>query len=541
MASISRDRGTVLPLVLVISVVLGLAVVAIADYATTTLRLSTGAHDESARIVAADSALRAAIDQVRAGAAPCIFGPGELTLTTNLEVNGIAAGVSCESIYGPIDAVRYWALVLTGEAGGGESRVVTNSNGRRLVGGPAWVSGVEASAFSGVSGGGELEVRDGPLLYTPPPLPPTTTCSTTGDTIGSAVRFAPALMYGPVCLDNAWDVQPSFDDPPLATALNSATYPTDPQLQLLESGPDKCVVVSPGRYTKWPPEIPPEWMIASIDGLDVYFRTGDYYFAPVGNPTIDAAAITIDNRDAIAGLPPAGLAPTVDVNSACDDAMVTDAEDPLRQGFGATFYLGTQAHLVIGTNGALEIMPRAQSGLDRTVNDPSSNVTRSAIVSVQAICDASGQQWCDNLDGNRNPVSNLLPSSLPGFVSDPPSPTARSIIRADSTSARLVIHGLVYTPQQQVRLKVATHAALLGGLLTARADLQVDAARMLIDRPASSDGSVPGAPDVPLRLVASASYDGSITSMTALVLFRPSRPIHERVEVKSWRVCAASC
>ena len=57
-----NDRGSVLILTLLVVVVLGSTVVALATYATTSLRASTNARSANERRFAADGALKVAID-----------------------------------------------------------------------------------------------------------------------------------------------------------------------------------------------------------------------------------------------------------------------------------------------------------------------------------------------------------------------------------------------------------------------------------------------------------------------------------------------
>ena len=88
------DRGSILPLVLVVSVVMALVVVAIA-YATSALKLGHTVEESGDRVAAAEGGLDWALDRYSKGLTTCGSGSGVETTDFQGDVNGLNATVTC--------------------------------------------------------------------------------------------------------------------------------------------------------------------------------------------------------------------------------------------------------------------------------------------------------------------------------------------------------------------------------------------------------------------------------------------------------------
>lgn len=526
-----RDQGAVLPIVLIIVVVLGVVVGAIAQYATTSLSYARVTEERAYRLTASDSALRNAVDQIRAGAAECLFTglPVDLPATAT-QFNGVSASVTCSSLNGGLDAQQLWAVVVTGEGLTAAQDLLTTSGGSndKTIEGRVWISRVDASALS-IGASHVVEILNGPLVYFDSTNPCT---SIPAASLAGDIVFTPSIIHRPICTTVPWTDQPSFDDTPISTDIpamlgnpaflnppaDTTTYPS-------------CQVFSPGIYTTMP-----------VVTSDTYFQTGDYYLE-----TILPAANTLDfqNVNARAGAinPMIGTVPEIDMSaSPCAPAITADSGGAGGR-YGATFYLGGDSRIAVDNNASLEIMPRGQFGVDTT---EAGSVSRGAYVSIQSICDPlahvdlSGDSWCDTADLTDTPVVGLLASSLPPFVpASGPGSDADIVYTAAGANKELVTHGLIYVPTGQVRFANAaapmTDVRILGGVASARLDIQVEPSatnfRIGVD-------TLPI--DVDLLLTSTATLDGNTTDMQAVVIYEPTEPVATRIDVENWRVCAQS-
>ena len=75
-----RDRGVMLPIVLVVTVVMSLAVIAIANYVSTDLSYGRVTIDRANRLAAADAVMNYGIDQLKLRNAGCLLGSGSTSL-----------------------------------------------------------------------------------------------------------------------------------------------------------------------------------------------------------------------------------------------------------------------------------------------------------------------------------------------------------------------------------------------------------------------------------------------------------------------------
>lgn len=513
----TRDRGTALPLVMVITIVLGALVVSISAYATTNLRYGHVTADRSDRLSAADAGMRYAIDQLKLRNAACII---DTTLTelpaADVDFNEATATVRCQRIAGAVEAIQAWAAVITGE-GTPTGHLISTQGGNsqpKILGGPVYMSRVNSTAFDL---GPVLEIENGSLYYydggacTSPVLKSAPNPPIPGQTIlPSALRFTPDLIFGPICTRRPWTEL--FPSPAVAPALSAAEFPTRrgdlpigaPSLppgieggyELLGSGNNTCHVFHPGRYVT-----PPD---SSSTGS--YFRTGDYLFdLPDSN-----AVVEIRQGTATAGRPnPVTTKPAtneIPPNAHCATAQSNDPAPPNQ--FGATFYLAGSSRIQVLNQGSLEIHARQQER---------------SFVSIHALCDPA-QGWCTE-------AGPAPPSTLRS-----PASTDRNIVLTSSGNNReLVAHGMIYAPLAQMEFGNVTNTAvqkLYGGLVIARLILQSSASAQ------NFEIAVPTSPITSHIELTSTAVKNGETSIRAVVEYRPyEENIAQRIAVNSWRVC----
>jgi Tfp pilus assembly protein PilX len=110
-----RDRGVMLPIVLVVTVVMSLAVIAIANYVSTDLSYGRVTVDRANRLAAADAVMNYGIDQLKLRNAGCLLGGGSTSLPgLNSPVNGASTSLTCQRVGGGIGDIQAWAAVMTG-------------------------------------------------------------------------------------------------------------------------------------------------------------------------------------------------------------------------------------------------------------------------------------------------------------------------------------------------------------------------------------------------------------------------------------------
>lgn len=324
----SRDRGATLPLVLVVGVVLGMVVVALAQYTSTSLRHGQVSEARADRLAAADAAMHDAVERLRLGRSLCTTNAGSaggLSYPFPVELNGATVEVNCRRLGPDLSEIAGWAIVVTGEGGvpDGQGFITSSGAGKsKLLGGPIFVADPDLIGFQA-----PVELRDGDLWYSDE------SCASASEYTGLAVpnlTFLPEGVRGSLCTDLSWEeiyVEPLLPD-------LAALPPGDP------TGSDEgaCRVFEPGRYTSAP-------QLAANN----YFRSGDYLF--------DDVRITLKQATVTAGKPGAGGALQEIDNAPCDAAR--DA-DPAADGPGATLYLDGTSSIVSQAQGALEVMPRLQ-------------------------------------------------------------------------------------------------------------------------------------------------------------------------------------
>lgn len=332
-----RDRGTVLPLALVVSVVLSIVVVSVASFVATGLRYGDVVEGRADRLAAADGGMRYAVERLRLGASRICATSGGDSIDPP-DINGATVTVRCSQVGNGFDDVNGWALVLTGEeipatCSGGDCALIATQAGAstsKLVGGPVYMGSLDFDAAA------PLEFRYSQLLHSQG------SCSTPG-AVPSNVSFD-STSLGLACTERTWsaDADPSrglFSEPNIGV-LPSASGPSlNPPSTVDGNG---CKVFEPGYYT-----------VAPVLGSHNYFKSGNYVFdgftLDVKQAKVTAGRAAADGADGAAQFIP---------NTTCNTARNSDVNGITTA--GVTFYLKNGARFTLDAHGQLEIMRRKQ-------------------------------------------------------------------------------------------------------------------------------------------------------------------------------------
>lgn len=322
----TRDRGNVLPLVLIMSVVLSLVVVALVTYITAGLRYGQVVEDRADRLAAADGGLRYGIERLQLSSySACTSGLGTAGYTVPFpqDINDSQVEVTCTRTAGEIADIQGWALVVTG-AGvpDGQALLSTQAGGglQKLLGGPVWVTDPTRMDLKA-----PLTLENGDVWYHGQ-------CSGPAPTLPSGLDFVPAFR-GLSCVDSPWDQ--AFAPPPVAVPAGPVDPPPD-----TTTFPG-CSVFAPGRYTTMP---------AFTD--QNYLRSGEY--------VIQDVSLDLKQAKVVAGWADVdrfGDQQFLDV-PAC--AAAIDADRSSGSAAGATLYLSGSSRIRIENQGALEVQRRQQ-------------------------------------------------------------------------------------------------------------------------------------------------------------------------------------
>ncbi len=479
--STSRDRGAILPLVLIVVVVMALVIVALADYASTTLRFGQGVERSGDRLAAADAALDNTLEAIDRSASLCALTPlvntGGYTFDLGHEINGIEPTITCRSIGpSPVTGVEEFALVLTSDAdettvqlGDALLNFVEGGTGsqRKVIDGPVYFARPPnpTPIIDSINLSDPLTVRNGDVWYT-----------TDTDCIGPDpdLVIPSNLLVGSRgrdtrCLETDWNTlfdsaQPSE---PLITSFLTAPAPDQTGI---------CHVWEPGAYFL-PPTLDP--------GSYNYFRSGDYYFSfsdidDAKNVWNIGDAWVLFGRPGPAGPPIGSHLPTPAPDPhPCQSAWLADTGAP-----GATIYLGGRARMEVLVDGALTVVGRDQGGGRR--------------VAVQAY--------------ETQDASTLL-TDTPRLIK------ATAIDPNPQRGSKIAIQGLVWAPFNSLELgRVANRAApaLSGGAVIGELHLgaRPDRVNHLV-----TAGTTPA----PRRLqitVTAVSPEGGTTSIEAVIDYR---------------------
>ncbi len=409
-----RDRGAILPMVMVGTFVVSAIVVGVAKFVSADLRYAQVVEERADRLAAADGGLRYGIEKLRNFQTLCTTGAGGSGGVTTVfppVINGATTQVTCQRVGTLISDVQGWGVVVTGEGvptgtpyfttkgAGGSSNVKTFS-------GPVYIKDPTRIALQS-----NMLLKDGDLWYTK------SNCDVTPaipEVDSGQLQFEPDFFRGPQCTPLDWTQMfsaPTGLTPPSGLPSNPAPVNTS-----------KCRVFSPGKYTS-----------LSL-GNDNYFKAGEYYFEDV--------AIVLGNTTLIAGFPGGqGDSPKLD-NPNCAAEQAADRVATLTAGGkgGATFYMGGTSNIQVRNQAGFEIFRRK-------INETA--------MSIVAMASDSGGYKKSTLDWD-----DWLIETQSGNTSD------------------VAIHGLVWAPKQAVTLGNITNAAngqLLGGIVIANLDTQASA------------------------------------------------------------------
>lgn len=542
-----RDRGVMLPMVLVVVVVLGIVVAGLATYGTANLRYGRVTESRSDQLAAADAAMQYAVDLLQIGRADCIYNTVVVPLPALAsQFNGATGSVRCETVSGGLEDVRNYAVALTAEGlPPAEPLVVTQGGSvQKVLTGPVYMESVATSAFA-LSTNAGITMKDGPLLHYEGTTP--NCVSAAKSSLPVDVKFEPDLIFGPICTSSPWyDLfGTAFDEPPInanldtmqlrnGTALSSSPPVAWGGLSVAGaySVSGACRVYEPGRYLTPP----------NLDTVNAYFKSGDYFFDFRSPTTLAPADLTfaqlpaasransnfvINKSDVRAGKLDTTVVPAPELPIHADCVAAESADG----GFGATFYMSSKAHITISNQGSLEIMPRNQ--------DPSASGPR--YVAVHALCDGAAitnnqADWCVS----SGPASATRgPSTLVAPASNSTSSTNPSIVYTEPGNNReMVANGLIYAPLAQMEFGNVTNTAtqkMKGGLVLSKAILQSSTSAENFEIGVSTTGF-----DSVIRLTATGTKDGNSTEITAIAEYKATAPFDSSVALNSWRVCERS-
>lgn len=477
MSRAARDRGTILPIVLVITVVLSVVVVGLARYAATTIRFGEVTEGRADRLSAAEGGMRDIVERLSEDGSLCTTGVGAgagVDINVLPDINGADVYVNCQAVGGTLSNISSWAVVVTGNGGVPNQRGLETQSGAsvtKVFGGPTYVERTDLLRLAA-----DLEIRGGNLWYTDATCDEGGEYISDGSTLGTAsgdLTFDPPSR-GVWCTSFSWlDLFNEPSVPNLAALTNRVNAPYDAALQPNGSYQDfgSCRVFLPGRYS-----FQPNWAAFN------YMQSGDYLF-DLGS-TISSADVTITGATVTAGREGVAGDQQEIANAACDTQRDADVAE------GATFFLDGATHFVIESNGSLEILRRAQ-GID--------------FVAIHAL--------------SSHDLGTTYPNTNHGSGGD----SVPDILSTDSgNNKQMAIHGGIWAPNGTLAFGEVTNSAaaqLLGGAVVAaiRADASASATGFVIQ--------VQGSPQSDLyRLTAVATKNGLATRVRVIAQLRFSAP-----------------
>lgn len=474
-----RDRGAVLPLVLVVVVVLGVVVVAVAEYASSTLRYGQTVEYSADRLASANGAMDNILESIDRETSPCVLttlanGGYQYDLldasATVSDINGINPTLRCDNLGAPITGIEEFALIITGDPGtgarGGEMLNVSGSSTpRKVIDGPVYMGDRPRQGIS-IDIAAPLTIQNGDLLYSRSSCPATDVAVTMFPAgSGNQNLLITPAGYQISCLES-----PNWETLFQSARPSEAAVPTSPLNPSPTVDANGCTVWEPGRYTTAP-------TLGSYN----YFRSGNYNFENLG-------VWSVTNAYALFGYPGAagpgipGYGNDTLTSNVCVDAWTNNDTD----GGGATLYLGGNTRIAIGNNGALEVSGRNQSG---------------QFVAVQAL----------EVSGVPSTIQGDTPLGFPSI--------ARLIEVGPGTRKQLSFSGLLWAPYGSMDFRNVSNdavAALTGGGVVGEIFLQApaSASNFLI-------GSGGTAGTRTLQLTASASTpDGGTTLVRSVIDYR---------------------
>jgi hypothetical protein len=356
----ARDRGSILPLVLVMAVVLSLVVAAISNYVASGLTYSRVVEERADRLAAADGGLRYAIERLQNSQyAGCLSNLGNTGYTIDfpVQVNGADVTLTCRKGASGIGDIKAWAIIMTGEGvPNGQWLLQSQAGGgkQKMLGGPVWISDPSRTDLKA-----PVTIEDGDIWYHK------ADCANPNITLESNLEFTPDYR-GTLCVPKPWNEV--FTAPAVGSFTPASDVTNTNPLPVVDGF--GCTVFKPGRYTTAP----------SL-GANNYFQSGNYYFENV-HFNITNAVVTAgwadDQRYGDQQFIP---------NFPCNDAVNADKSSGSLP--GATFYMGGTSWIDIDNKGSLEILRRLQGD---------------SLVSIHALSDATTGGIASTLGYNDNIV-----------------------------------------------------------------------------------------------------------------------------------------
>ncbi len=282
----SRDRGSVLPLVLILTVVLGALAAAIATYTATALRTTAVTNTRVHRLADAEGGMRRALQSLSAtGTCPAesSSGPNGTTVTVSSCETQLLSGSSTTQNFG---------LVLTGlglPSAQTAWRRYNPQNDVVNIGGEVFVAaGATGSSNNVVALDGARVQRTDCTAYQPEP----------STWLLEPVPNQSPRALRPTCTTQSWQtVSPAPTTLTMPTVTGSVTE-------------GACRVYEPGIYPS---------IIISSNSSKNYFRSGVYL--------IQGGSFELRGDISAGFLPNGGTISPTDSNSACRAAQQTDIDD----------------------------------------------------------------------------------------------------------------------------------------------------------------------------------------------------------------------
>jgi hypothetical protein len=486
-----QDRGSVLLLTMVLTLVLSTVAAALAGYAAVSLRATQVTENRADQLAAADAAIRYAVEKLRLRQTLCTTSGGITGLPVNMAdpLNDATVSVTCRRLGSDIGDIQGWAAVITGIGLGGNPGLtaLAGAGKDKLIGGPAYVFDQATIDLSS-----PVKMEQGDMWYR------SSDCAAPVATPAN-LSFDPPEVRGMICTDKEWH---ELFKPPAPPALP----PAAPPYQDISG----CRVFFPGTYTAEP----------DIDQWN-YFVSGDYYFQNIGNWEISHATVIGGAR----GGPPVGDLESFIPQGKCSTIGATIGDLPATTNTGVTWVFGGNTSIQIGTQGALELHRRGVfDGTGKLLQ------VRPSVVAVPAVGDVNYDAgWGAFQPSTLTAMGTPILETKSGGVSD------------------LVAHSMVWAPKAGIVLGNVTNDAngqLLGGVVIARLELQASASAEAFNVRVETTPA-----KARLLITATASTgSGAATRVQSVIELRqrqdlvPGDGINEidEVAVAQWRVCATA-
>ena len=407
----TRDEGSILPLVLVFSVVLSLVVVAVLTYASSTLRLGQVTERSSDRLASASGAMDSALEDLERGVGPCLLFGQDYAVSD--AVNDLTSDIDCSWVGGRFNVGDLFAVVMTGAGAGRSGPLLSITNGgnsanaEKVFEGPVYIAEPPVAGTT-MDFSATLQIKNADLSYS------ASDCGSATPALPGQLTVTP-VGYGTQCYEQAWDHPEMFGAfRPAEPGINSTAFPEQPATTAPATDALGCRIWAPGRYTS-----PPVLGNQSYN----YFQSGDYYFDDFGTWGI-SSAFTLFGYPGDTGPSIDGFKPNdTFANNPCRDAWTNDPSQ-----VGATIYLGGNSQLTVQQNATVEISGRERSGQN---------------IAVQALDTSTDGRTASTIQGDQ-----------------------RIITTGPGSNKQLAIQGLVWAPYAALEFDLISNdavAALTGG------------------------------------------------------------------------------